>query len=366
MSALAHVLEALERIAPRRLAMPGDRIGLQVGTRRKEVKRGLVSLDRSKDAAQFAISEAADVWVCHHPLIWDPLRSVLPEDHAGGVAYDLIQAGIAFIAAHTNWDAAPGGVNDALAERLELQNVEPLGDGQAQPMLKLVTFCPRNEAEALVDAMSAAGAGRIGAYTRCAYLSDGTGTFRPETGANPAVGEVGRVETVAETRIEMVLPSAIEGRVVKALRANHPYEEPAYDLYALNGGPTESMGRVGNLAVPFMRESFSAWIDKALGTRSMSWFGGDVPIQRVAVLGGSGDFAWTFAKAAGAQALVTGEVRQQVALEASENDVAMVSAGHYATEQPGCEALWSRLMSEIPDVHWLLYRPGPGRAGKPV
>ena len=98
---------------------------------------------------------------------------------------------------------------------------------------KLVVFVPPEALEAGRDAVFAAGAGRIGDYERCSWYAEGTGTFRPLAGANPTVGEVGEDEQVVELRLETVFPEEAHERVVDALRAAHPYEEPAFDVYAL-------------------------------------------------------------------------------------------------------------------------------------
>ena len=98
---------------------------------------------------------------------------------------------------------------------------------------KLVVFVPREALERVRDALFAAGAGRIGDYERCSWYSAGTGTFRGGEASSPAVGEAGREERVAELRLETVYPAELEGGVVRALRAAHPYEEPAFDLYQL-------------------------------------------------------------------------------------------------------------------------------------
>jgi hypothetical protein len=98
---------------------------------------------------------------------------------------------------------------------------------------KLVWFVPREALEATRDAVFAAGAGRIGAYERCSWYAPGTGTFLGDAGTSPALGEAGREERVAELRVETVVPGDRLEQVVAALLASHPYEEPAYDLYAL-------------------------------------------------------------------------------------------------------------------------------------
>ena len=97
---------------------------------------------------------------------------------------------------------------------------------------KLVVFVPAEALDAVRDAVFAAGAGRIGEYERCSWYAEGTGTFRALPGANPAVGEVGEEERVPELRLETVFPAELQDDVVAALRRAHPYEEPAFDIYA--------------------------------------------------------------------------------------------------------------------------------------
>jgi hypothetical protein len=98
---------------------------------------------------------------------------------------------------------------------------------------KLVWFVPEDALDATREAVFAAGAGRIGEYERCSWYGAGTGTFLAGEGADPAIGEVGVEERVAELRVETVVPEERARAVVEALRAAHPYEEPAYELYPL-------------------------------------------------------------------------------------------------------------------------------------
>lgn len=98
---------------------------------------------------------------------------------------------------------------------------------------KLVWFVPEDALEATRDAVFAAGGGRIGDYERCSWYTAGTGTFVAREGADPAIGEVGREERVAELRVETVVPAELAGGIVRALVAAHPYEEVAYELYAI-------------------------------------------------------------------------------------------------------------------------------------
>jgi hypothetical protein len=98
---------------------------------------------------------------------------------------------------------------------------------------KLVVFVPPEALDEVRDAVFAAGAGRIGDYERASWYTEGTGTFLGGEGTNPAIGESGREERVPELRLETVFPEDRQDEVVAALRRAHPYEEPAFDIYAL-------------------------------------------------------------------------------------------------------------------------------------
>lgn len=122
---IADILVALEAIAPAHLAFEWDRIGLQVGSHQTSVKQGVTCLDLTPDKAK-ALAPGTIV-IGHHPIIWDPLKVVRTDFFEGSVIAELLRNDCGFIAAHTNWDAADGGINDTLAGRLGLLDLKPCG-----------------------------------------------------------------------------------------------------------------------------------------------------------------------------------------------------------------------------------------------
>ena len=99
--------------------------------------------------------------------------------------------------------------------------------------IKIVVFVPESHTDAVREAMGKAGTGKIGKYTFCSFSSKGTGRFRPEDGAHPAIGEVGKLESVQEERIEAVCERKNLANVIKAIKKAHPYEEVVLDIYPL-------------------------------------------------------------------------------------------------------------------------------------
>lgn len=198
-----------------------------------------------------------------------------------------------------------------------------------------MVFVPVDAAEALVDALSAAGAGKLGNYERCAWTTSGTGTFRPLGGAAPTLGEVGRVERVAESRVEMVLPRRRRALVMDALRSAHPYEEPAYDLLELAELPgRQGLGRIGNLSTPVPLGELTERVARVLPATAWGVRATGDPARTVctlAVCGGSGD--GLLREAAAADAFLTADLRHHPASEAPQG-LALIDAAHWATEWP--------------------------------
>jgi hypothetical protein len=263
----------------------------------------------------------------------------------------MIRGGLAHFVAHTNADVADPGVSDALAARLGLADTRPLEPQDGEPLDKLVVFVPVADTERLIDALSAAGAGALGDYDRCAWTVQGTGTFRPLPGAHPTLGRIGESEIVPEARVEMVVASHRRGDVIAALRAAHPYEEPAFDLLAQAPLPSRrGTGRIGRLADPMSLAAFTAYAATRLpstvwGVRSA----GDPEriVQTVAVCGGSGGSLVASARRSGADVLLTADLKHHPVVEEvserAEDGIALVDAAHWATEAPWLDDLAVRL-----------------------
>ncbi|MBL8048277.1 MAG: Nif3-like dinuclear metal center hexameric protein [Chthonomonas sp.] len=365
MITVQHLLEALEQIAPMRFAISSfDNVGLLVGDPQTEVKGVLTTLDLSMASIQAARDHGCNVIVAHHPVIFDPMRRVTTGDYQQRRVREAIRHDITIIACHTNWDAAPGGVNDALADALGLQNRRAFGYGESQRQLKVVTMVPTAKADHLIDALAAAGAGHIGNYDRCAFSVEGRGTFRGNEHSNPAVGEPNRIETVGETRIEMIVAPARQRAVERALLREHPYEEPAYEFVVLADRVEMPMGRVGDLAQPRLASDLLRAHAHLFPT--IRAYGIDRPITRVAVVGGAADGDWGNAKLMGAELYITGEVKQHVALEASESGMIIAECGHFWTEHPAMVILADRLREHFADLFLEVFLPPAGEAGRPM
>jgi len=339
------VARIVERAAPPALALPDDNPGLQAGDPDAPVRGVLVALDPTPAAVARAAAARASLLVTHHPLLMDPLRRVDTAGATGAALAAALRAGIAVYSAHTNLDAAPGGLAVTVARTLGLEGISFLHPVPGAARVKVVVFVPPEAAPAVHEALAAAGAGVIGAYDRCAFAAPGEGIFRPLAGARPAVGARGRLERVQEQRLEMVADEAQVPAVVAALRAAHPYEEPAFDLYPLRPPPgAGGFGCIGRVA-PTPLRTFALRAAAALGAEAR--VSGRVParVATVAVCPGSGGRLVPPAARAGADVLVTGEVRYHNMREAEHHGIGVVELGHDRTEMPAVGIL-ARIIRE--------------------
>ncbi|MDP9101977.1 MAG: Nif3-like dinuclear metal center hexameric protein [Actinomycetota bacterium] len=332
---LADVTAVLEELYPPRWAEPWDAVGLVCGDPAAPVRRVLFAVDPVAAVVDEVVAGGYDLLVTHHPLWLRGTTSVAADTPKGRVVHRLLAAGCALHVAHTNADVADPGVSDALAAVVGLRDTVPLQPQAADPLDKLVVFVPVAAQGRLLDALSAAGAGAVGDYERCAWATSGTGTFRPLSGADPAVGRVGEVSEVAETRLEVVVPRHRRTAVLRALLAAHPYEEPAYDLLELASVPgRRGLGRIGVLPQPMTLGELGAHVARVLPVTSWGVRAAGDPsrvVRTLAVCGGAGD--GLLREASAADAYLTADLRHHPASEAPEGLV-LLDAAHWATEWP--------------------------------
>jgi dinuclear metal center YbgI/SA1388 family protein len=256
---LNQILGYLREIAPEESAYEGDPVGLHIEPEAAEIDRVAVCLDATLSVAQSAIAYGAQLVVAHHPLIYHPLRRLSTDIPSAAVAMELVRARVGLYAMHTNWDAAEGGINDTLAEKVRLSNVKRLAPtGQAQ------------------------------------------------------------------------------------------------------------IARIGELASPMALNDFAAHIEQRLGCQGTNTLrrlvgrpADDTLIQRVAVCGGAGAFLLADVLHEKADAFVTSDVRHHEFLDAAAAGLALIDAGHEATETPGMRRLADWIAKRFPDLSVVFLPAGP-------
>jgi len=349
MPTVADVRAYLDRFAPPALAADWDNVGLLLGDDAAEVDRVLTCLTVTPPDVAEAVAERAGLIVTHHPILFRGAKRLSTATPDGRLVWPLARAGVAVYSPHTAFDNTAGGINDSLARRLGLTSVRPLRPRTGEPRYKVVVFVPDADLAKVSDALFKAGAGVIGHYEECSFRLPGTGTFFGTDSTNPTVGQKGRREDVSEWRLEVVCPEAKLAGALAAMRAAHSYEEPAFDVYPLKGGPGDGgEGRVGEISGPPSLAEFASRVKQELRAGGVQVVGEPKrPIRRVAIAcGAAGEFLSDAARAK-ADVFLTGEARFHDYLSAQDRGVALVLPGHYATERPAVEELAARLQAEF-------------------
>lgn len=352
MTTVSDIFQFLNHFAPVSLAEEWDNVGLLCGDSDAGVNRALIALDITSKVAQEAARKSVQLIVSHHPVIFHPLRSVM----ADSAVWQMAKASVSAICMHTNLDLCNGGVNDALAETLEISGREILLPEGKFSFQKISVFVPAGYAEAVRLAMAEAGAGTYKGYDSCAYETSGSGYFRPLAGSNPFIGEVGKPEKTEEVKIEAVCAEDKVKAVVSAMLKAHPYEVPAYDIFADEGpGEPYGLGRVGDLPSERALPEFAEFVKQKLSCGMVKICNGGKTVRRVAVCGGSGDESLIFESLRkGADTLVVGEMKHSSKIVAVERDLNIVEAGHFATENVICPHLCKLLSQQFPAVSFEL------------
>lgn len=339
----------LEQFAPPFLQEDYDNAGLITGNAGWNCTGALISLDATEEVIKEAIEKKCNLVIAHHPIVFKGMKKITGKNYVEQTIITAIKNDIAIYAIHTNLDNVLPGVNGKIADILGLVNRKILVPRE-NLLLKLAVYVPVAEKESLQNALFAAGAGHIGNYSECSFAAEGTGSFKAGAQTQPFVGKMGERHYEAEVKLEVVFPVWLQTPVVNALKAAHPYEEVAYDIYKLaNPHPQTGSGLAGEL-----KEAISEMemlqnlqnIFKIPVIKHTSFTG--KPIKKVAVCGGAGSFLTGAAIAAGADIYITGDVKYHEFFDA-EGKLVLTDIGHYESEQFTIDLIFDLLREKFPN-----------------
>ena len=325
-----------------------DNAGLQVGSPEKEISSALLTLDVTEEVLDEAGYAGSDVIISHHPVIFGGLKQLSGKNATERIILKAIKQDVAIYSAHTNLDVLENGVSRKMAEKLGLKNVKVLVPLRNR-LLKLVVFIPVEHLEKVREAVFSAGAGVIGGYEKCGFVTTGDGSFMPGDDTKPFTGEKGKLHYEKEVRFETVLFAHMKGRVVRALLEAHPYEEVAYDLYPLeNDNVRTGMGCTGEFTEPLSEKEFLKLLGSVFSAKGIKY---SKPtgkeIRKVALCGGAGGQLINEAIASGAGAYVTGDIRYHSFFEAGSK-ILLADIGHFESEKFSTEILYDLIIKKFP------------------
>jgi len=325
-----------------------DNSGLQVGLPEREISSALVTLDVTEEVMNEAVAGKIDVIISHHPLIFNGIMSLAGKSYTERILYEAVKNDIAVYSAHTNLDAFSNGVSRKMSEKIGLEEIRVLSPS-GNKLLKLVTYIPESHIEAVRDKLFESGAGVIGNYDNCGFTTSGTGSFRANEMAKPFTGEKGKIHFEKEIRFETILFSHLKEKVIKALLNAHPYEEVAYDLYALENKNAEiGLGCVGKFHNPVSENEFLKLVCSvfnAKGIRYSKLTGKSV--RKVALCGGSGASLINLAISSEADVFLTSDIKYHDFFKA-ENKILLVDTGHFESEKFSGEILKDLIIKKFP------------------
>lgn len=330
---LREITDLLEALAPLQLAEDFDNVGLLTGEPEQEIRGILVAHDALESVVAEAETKNCNLIVCFHPILFKGIKRLNGSDYVERALLRAIRSNIAIYAIHTALDNVPEGVSGRLAAALGLENSRVLLP-KSGTIEKLVTYVPVKHRQQLLNALFEAGAGSIGNYSQCSFTTEGSGTFLPQEGANPAVGTPGNLQEEREAQLNLTFPAYRRKQILQALFETHPYEEVAYEITGtLNTHQHQGMGMVGELPKPLEVAAFLTHLKTRLGTPCIRHSSPpEKRIRKVAVLGGSGAFAIAAAKRAGVDALVTADLKYHDFFQ-GEDRILLADVGHFESEQ---------------------------------
>jgi len=351
---IKHIVSHIEEFAPLAYQESYDNVGLLVGEASEEVSSVLLTLDVTEAVLDEAIEKKAGLIIAHHPLIFGGLKRITGKNAVERMIIKAIRHRIGIYAAHTNLDNVQLGVNHKICEKLGLINPRILAPKTGE-LCKLVTFVNAEDADKVRFALFDAGVGHIGDYDQCSYNLEGVGTFRGADNTNPYLGEKGKLSREKELRIESIFPTYKRAQVVRALLAAHPYEEPAYDIYALeNSYDRVGAGMVADLETATPELDFLKQVKDGFRAGAIKYTTPlERQVKRVAVCGGSGSFLLPAAIGAGADVFISADFKYHQYFDA-DGRIVIADIGHYESEKFTHEIFYGLLSSKIPEIELYL------------
>lgn len=341
------VCDFLEKWAPKSNAEDYDNVGLLVGDKESVCSGILVALDTTEQVLDECLEKKCNLIVSFHPIIFSGLKKVTKKNYVERVVFKAIKNDIAIYAIHTSLDNFRYGVSHGMAQKLGLRGTKILIPKKGS-LMKLKTYVPSNHLESVLEALYLAGGGQIGNYDQCSFTTKGYGSFRGNDQSKPTIGKPGERTILPETQLSLVFHPYNKENLLNALKKSHPYEEVAYEIYRLDNPSKEiGLGLIGEFTKPLLEDKFLSLVKDAFKIHTIRHSKLlEKSISKVAVLGGSGSFAIEQAKALGADAYVTADLKYHNFFQA-DRSLLLVDVGHYESEQFTCKLIQDYLRNKL-------------------
>jgi dinuclear metal center YbgI/SA1388 family protein len=346
---IQEVIQSLERLAVPSLQETYDNVGLLTGNNSWNCTGIICTLDVTEKVVEEAIAKKANLIVAHHPIIFSGLKKINGNTYVERVIIAAIKNDIAIYAIHTNLDNVLHGVNAKMADALGLVNRVILVPKE-RTLKKLYTYIPASYTDSLKDALFTAGAGTIGNYAECSFTVQGMGTFKGNALSNPVIGKRNIRSTEPENKIEFIFPAWLEGRIIAALKSNHPYEEVAYEVVRTdNKHPEIGSGLIGELPKALTETAFLQLLQQQFKLKTIRHTVFlKKKVKKIALCGGAGSSLIFNALAAKADAFVSADFKYHEFFDAN-NQLLIADIGHWESEQFTIDLIFDYLRQKFPN-----------------
>lgn len=351
---LKSIIDHLEAWAPLSFQENYDNAGLIIGSPEQRINKALLCLDITEAIIDEAIACKCNLIIAHHPILFGGIKKLNGKNYEERVVIKAIKNDIAVYATHTNLDNMFNGVNQKIAEKLDLSQLKIL-QAKSDTLKKIQFFAPATSRKKICQDLFQIGAGYIGNYTHCSFATSGVGTFMGNTQSNPAVGKKEQFEQVNEERVEMIFPAHLSSKIITSLHQNHPYETPAFDILSVeNKNSAIGAGLLGQTSKPVSTDFFLETIKKTFQVKTIRHTAILKPtIQSVALCGGSGSFLLQEAIKANADIFISADFKYHQFFDA-DTQILIADIGHYEIEQFTPELIQQYLSEKIPTFATLL------------
>ena len=348
---LQEIVDKISERLPIESVSEQDNVGLVVGDYDADCEKITLAYELNEGVLRELVESRSNLLVTYHTPLFRPKKSFTTSASKPDPLFWAARASVNVFSVHTALDVCKDGLNFDLAARLGLKDVMFLSP-LSEKLCKIVVFVPPAHADKVRAAMSKAGAGAIGNYSDCSFAVDGEGTFTPNAGASPYIGQAGKFEMVDEVRLEMMLERALVDRVVDEMLRVHPYEEPAYDIYPLLNEPSDlGIGAIGEIEEPQSLGEFTTRVKDTLGLNVIKVSNAsDVAIKKVALCVGSGVSFYRNAVRKGADIFITGDVRHHDFREAEVQRTILADVTHIGSERFVIDVMWKIFTTVFSDA----------------
>ncbi|MAQ69900.1 MAG: Nif3-like dinuclear metal center hexameric protein [Flavobacteriales bacterium] len=310
-----------------------DNCGLLIGDKDQKINSVLISLDCTEEVLDEAIQNKHNLIVVHHPIIFQGVKKIIGANYVERIIKKAIKHDVAIYAMHTNLDNIYDGVSFQIAKRIGLKYPQILKP-KTNLLTKLSVYCPQSHIDKVKNALFNSGAGKVGEfYDRCAFVSNGIGSFRPLDGASPFLGKSGKESLIEEDELEVVFYSYLKPKIISVLKQVHPYEEVAYTCVEIDNFSFCGSGVIGDLTEAVSLVQFLSYVKKKMNTTVIRYTqtNNKAKIQRVAVCGGAGSFLLQDAIQNEADVFISSDFKYHDFFDAN-NKISILDIGHYESE----------------------------------